>query len=92
MTLTTTVTVSRSCLHLTANLPSAEILRYNLTSDAWSEVGTMENGRRDHAVAVVEDVAAFCGDSARMAVNTSRPNIAVRLYLVFVLCINLVMI
>ena len=51
----------------------------------------MENDRAYHAVAVVDDVAAFCGDSARMAVNTSRANIAVSLDLVFVLCIVLVM-
>merc|ERR1712096_249390 len=36
-----------------------EILRYNLTSDAWNEVDTM-NARQNHAVAAVDDVAAFC--------------------------------
>jgi len=36
-----------------------EILRYNLTSAAWNEVDTM-NARHHHAVAVVDDVAAFC--------------------------------
>ena len=50
----------------------------------------MENAGNYHAVAVVDDVAAFCGDSARMAVNTSN-NISVSLDLVFVICIVLVM-
>ena len=39
----------------------------------------MENARYEHVVAGVYDVAAFCGDSARMTVNTSRANIAVSL-------------
>ena len=51
----------------------------------------MENARSFHAVAVVDDVAAFCEDSARMTVNTSRANIVGSIDLVFVLCIVLVM-
>merc|ERR1719427_1080063 len=62
-----------------------EILRYNLTSDTWNKVGTMENARSFHAVAVVDDVAAFCGTG-----NSAR--IAASLDLIFVvLCIFLVL-
>ena len=59
------VPVSRSFLstyiHLTANIPSLEIIHYNLTSDAWNEVGTMEIERSSHGVVAVDDVANFCG-------------------------------
>ena len=61
-----------------------------MNNDAWNKVNTMENARYRNEVAVV-DAAAFCGDSARMGVNSEHQPGQHRckpcLDLVFVLCI-----
>ena len=37
-----------------------DILQYNTASHTWEEVGQMKEARRDHALAVLDDVTKLC--------------------------------